>query len=79
MAQQPIMGPARVYRLASTDTKALGRYQRTVFGARHEAEQAQASMQRRTPEAIITVEQAHTLDARGHVVPPEERVWKPVA
>jgi hypothetical protein len=71
-----VMGSAVIYRLTSPDTKALGRYARTLFATRMEAERTIASLLRRTPGAVITLEQAKTLDPTGHILPSEQREWR---
>jgi hypothetical protein len=72
----PVMGPAQVYRLGATDPQTLGRYTRHVFGPKSEAERTLASQRRRFPDAILWIEAADTLDATGHVLPPERRTWR---
>ena len=72
----PVMGPASIYRLTSPTPDALGRYKRgATFPNKSEAERTRASLLRRTPDAVITLEQAATLDATGHVLSPEQRLW----
>jgi hypothetical protein len=76
----PVMGPKVVYRLTSADPKAMGRYARGyVVATRSEAERTRAASLQRTPGAQIILEQADTLDATGHVLAPEQRVWKTIA
>jgi hypothetical protein len=76
MSHNPVMGSAMTYRLRSTDEQALGRHRRTLFGSRQDAAREQAALERRTPGAVITIEQAPTLDAHGRVIPLHMREWR---
>jgi hypothetical protein len=76
MSRNPVMGSATIYRLRSADAQALGRHRRTLFDSRQSAAREQAALERRTPGAVILIEQAATLDAHGHVIPLELRTWR---
>jgi hypothetical protein len=79
MTHQSSMDSARIYRLTSPNEKALGRHRRTLFDTRNFVEREREMLLLRTPGATITIEQAQRLDARGHMIDKEARVWTVLA